>query len=778
MSLQWRLSPLEAGAHQRLRKPILMELKKEPSLRSTPIGLSFLILVPALAVSIVVFIVFHFWSDRMSVHWEIEQLRSHLQAFSSSQANELGDLIQSSDWEVIDKLLGTYTFERDFLSAALYDADGNLSASVRGTVPAGHFDTYASSQEISSQVITLDGKGTGRSLGRLEMVYHDANVRQDVAARRWINFQALSLLLLVAGTVTGFTVTLWIGLPLKRLAEALGRNGSGRGRAPIPPGGRSVVGTVMIACRRLVAELEERTGRVERIEGELRSEHIRRREAEDRYRSILNNATEGIFRIVREGRLLAVNPAAARILGYETPEELLEISDVPGQLQVDPRRRNELRRLIQERGAVREFELQVIRKDGRPAWIALNMAAVHDERGEFLYYEGSARDATVRKSLESKLVQAQKMEAIGTLAGGVAHDFNNILAAIMGFTELASIKTTDADVRNHLNQVLLSSNRAKDLVAQILAFSRRAECQSIPLDMREGVAEAVKLMRATLPSSIEIRTRFTSEPCSVLADAAQIHQLVINLCTNAAHAMKERRGVMKVGLDRVSVLPNADPRLTDLTPGPYARLTVSDTGTGIDPCIIDRIFDPFFTTKEAGEGSGLGLSVIYGIVKERGGAVTVDSVRGEGSFFAVHLPLTAEKAPLESTHADIPSCGSERILFVDDEKTLVSIAREALRNLGYRIVATESSVSALEMFTTAPGQFDLLITDMTMPDMTGMDLAKKVLRVRPEIPIILCTGYNELVTEEDAKGLGIREFLMKPVTTAELTAAIRRLMDR
>ena len=595
---------------------------------------------------------------------------------------------------------------------------------------------------------------------------------------RAINIAALSLLVLIAGAAGGLGVFLWMGLPLRCLAKSFNRTSHGGFKEPIPGGGRGVVGTVVAAFNGLLAEMKERVGELERIGTELRLEHIRRREAEENCRNMFNNTTEGIFRIVREGRLLAVNPTAARVLGYETPEELLEISDVFTQLQVDPGRRDELRRLIGERGSVQDFELEIIRKDGRSAWLTLNMVAVCNEEGEFLYYEGSARDITDRKSLESKLLQAQKIEAIGTLAGGVAHDFNNILAAIMGFTELAACKATDTEVRDYLDQVLRSSLRAKDLVAQILAFSRKADYQTTFVDMREEVEEAVKLMRATLPSSIEIRTRFTSEPCSVPADAAQIHQLVINLCTNAAHAMKERRGLMEVGLDRADSLPNADSRLSDLAPGPYARLTVSDTGTGIDPSIMERIFDPFFTTKEAGEGSGLGLSVIYGIVKERGGTITVDSIPEEGSLFTVHLPLTAGKTPPESRPAEIPSCGSERILFVDDEETLVGIARDTLRNLGYQVVATESSIRAMEMFNAAPGRFDLLITDMTMPGMTGMDLAKQALRIRPDIPIILCTGYNELVTEGEAKELGIREFLMKPVTTAELSAAIRRLLDR
>ena len=499
--------------------------------------------------------------------------------------------------------------------------------------------------------------------------------------------------------------------------------------------------------------------------------------AEEEYRSIFENSIAGIFRTSPEGRVLSANPAFARIFGYDTPEETLKLSDLGRQLYVDPERRMELWRLAEELDVVREFEVKARRKDGNTAWVTLNARAIRDESGSIAYLEGSAVDITNRKALESRLLQAQKMEAVGVLAGGIAHDFNNILAAIMGYADLLKARIEEKDLHHFLEQILMSCDRAKNLVTQILTFSRKTEQEMKSLDLGPLVKESLKLLRATLPTTIEIRSDIGPGLHTVLGDATQMHQVLINLCTNGAHAMRERGGFLDVSLEHVDFKLESVPVHPELGSGRYVRLVVSDTGTGIPPDIMNRIFDPFFTTKKRGEGTGLGLSVVYGIIKERSGAITVESEPGVGSTFSVYLPSAGNDYESKSERDEAIPRGSERVLFVDDEGMLVEMVRETLRELGYRVVATDSSVKALRVFHAHPDRFDLLVTDMTMPGMTGVDLAEEVMKIRPNFPVILCTGFSQNVSEQQAKSLGIREFIMKPVTMADLARAIRRALD-
>ena len=502
------------------------------------------------------------------------------------------------------------------------------------------------------------------------------------------------------------------------------------------------------------------------------------RQAEEKYRSIFENAVMGIFQTTRDGRIISANPAFARILGYDSPKELIyKITDISRQIYVNPERWAELLHLVEERGAVKDYEIQYRRKDRSIGWSTFNIHAVCDKDGTFLYYEGTIQDITERKLLESRLLQSQKMEAIGTLAGGIAHDFNNILAAIIGYSEMTKGKLQQMELHRYLEHILLASHRAKDLVAQILTFSRHADKELKPVNIKALTGEALKLLRATLPSTIEIRPEIDKRVGDILADPTQLHQVLINLCTNASHAMRERGGVLDVSLDNVEITPDSSLIHPDLNPGLYVKLIVRDTGTGISPAIIDRIFDPFFTTKEKGEGTGLGLSVVYGIAQKYGGTVIVHSNPGEGSTFHVYLPGIEHSAELKAEPVDFIPGGSERILIVDDEELLVGMSREMLEGIGYRITATTSSVNALEMFLSRPERFDLVISDMTMPGMTGKELAKEFLKIRPDIPIILCTGFSDLMTEEDAKSLGIREFLMKPISIRELTRVVRKALD-
>ena len=333
-------------------------------------------------------------------------------------------------------------------------------------------------------------------------------------------------------------------------------------------------------------------------------------------------------------------------------------------------------------------------------------------------------------------------------------------------------------MQRYLEQILLSCDRAKSLVGQILTFSRVTEQERKPIDMASLIREGLKLLRASLPSTITFRQKIAPGAYAVLANPTQIHQVLMNLCTNAAHAMRERGGVLEVTLDTVVITPQSMPFNVDLNPGLYVMLTVSDTGTGMAPEIMNRIFDPFFTTKTTGEGTGLGLSVVYGILKGCGGAVTVRSEPGVGSFFSVYLPASVNTAEVTVDNARPIPGGKDRILFVDDEEILVEMSKEMFEDLGYQTTVTTESTKALELFRSRPDQFDLVITDMTMSAMTGIDLSKEILKLRPDIPIILCTGFNELISEEKAMALGIQGFAMKPFNLRSIADLIRKTLDR
>jgi PAS domain S-box-containing protein len=380
-----------------------------------------------------------------------------------------------------------------------------------------------------------------------------------------------------------------------------------------------------------------------------------------------------------------------------------------------------------------------------------------------------------RAKLEAQLRQAHKMEAIGTLAGGIAHDFNNILGIIMGYAELALLKISGDDpLTENLQQVIRASHRAKDLVKQILTFSRQSEYTPQPLQPALIIKEVLKMLRASLPSAIEIRSNLTSNSL-VEADPTQIHQVIMNLCTNAGHAMRENGGILEVSLRDVEFRDSS--HHPDLFPGSYVQLSISDTGHGMTPEVRERIFEPFFTTKGIGEGTGLGLSVVHGIIKSYQGAITVYSEPGQGTTFNIYLPRLEDRISPETQAVIFFPGGKERILFVDDEEALAELGRQALEHLGYAVVSRCSSVEALKAFAAQPEHFDLVITDQTMPQMTGTKLAQELLRLRPDLPIILCTGFSESISAERAKEIGIKDYIMKPLVISELAKTIRRVLD-
>ncbi len=384
-----------------------------------------------------------------------------------------------------------------------------------------------------------------------------------------------------------------------------------------------------------------------------------------------------------------------------------------------------------------------------------------------------------RQKLEERLRHLQKMEAIGLLAGGIAHDFNNLLGALMGYTELAVMDIPDGSpTKSYLMKVLSVAEQAKNIIKQILTFSRKQEEEKTLIYLSDVVKEALILLRSTLPATIEIRPELEEGLLPIIANPTQISQVIINLCSNAAYAMREKGGILRIALKEVVI--DADGTNSPvMAPGKYQLLSTSDTGTGIPPEIMKRIFEPYFTTKKQGEGTGMGLAMVHGIVHSHGGDITVSSEPGIGTTFQVYLPVTGEEpatVPGKPQSQPLPG-GNERILFVDDEDTLVDIWERMLTKLGYRVVTRTNCLEALEMFRSDPDRFDLVITDQTMPHMTGIRFTVELKAIRPDIPVILCTGFSEEIDEENYKTRGVSGFVMKPIVLEKIARTIRRVFE-
>jgi two-component system, cell cycle sensor histidine kinase and response regulator CckA len=508
------------------------------------------------------------------------------------------------------------------------------------------------------------------------------------------------------------------------------------------------------------------------------------RESEERYRVLVEDSVMGFYQVEKQGGYRLVNRRMADILGYASPEEFLADIDNAAKLYARPEERFSILQQVDDKGFVEGVELEFKKKTGGTGWVKINTRLTTDRDGTAIY-EGTLEDITGQKLMEAEhkrwedqLQQASKMEAIGTLAGGIAHDFNNILTPIIIQSELALMDVEDDNpVWFSLQEVKKAGHRAKDLVKQILTFSRQTEQQPVPLRATPIIKEAIKLLRSSLPATVDIRLDIQGGEDTIMADPTQIHQVLMNLCTNAAHAMKEKGGILNIALCALGENPGITDRYPGLGPGPYLKLTVSDTGHGIPAELRDRIFDPFFTTKGRAEGTGMGLAVVHGIVKGYGGEISVESEPGKGAAFNVFIPQVKVPVSDESGIAEIIPHGVERVLIVDDEKIMVDTLQSLLNRLGYKTASRTSSLETLELFRKKPGHFDLVITDMTMPNMTGDELAEKILEIRPDIPIIICTGFSERIDGETAKQNGIKALVMKPIVVRDIAHTIRKVLD-
>lgn len=520
------------------------------------------------------------------------------------------------------------------------------------------------------------------------------------------------------------------------------------------------------------------------IEKEIAVERKLQKEAlenEAKYRLLAENTIDCIWKVNMDLEFTYINPAVFHYLGY-TPEEFIgsRLLDHSPPEQIDKIKEiiaNALADLPDETATV--FEGNFYHKNGEEIPSEVIGKVLLDDKGNAIGLQGTTRDIRERKKAEKTLQQARKMEAIGTLAGGIAHDFNNILSPIIGFAELALDDIEEGSrLQDEIDTILKGAIRAKELVKQILIFGREQAQEFRPLRVQVVIEEAMKLIKSSLPATIKISQNIDMDCGLVMADYTQIHQLIMNLCTNAYHAMEETGGSFEITLGEMEARPDDVLNKFSLKAGRYVKLTVSDSGHGMEPEVLRRIFDPYFTTKESGKGTGLGLAVVHGIVKECGGELKVYSEPGRGSVFHVFLPLIdAKSAETHAVSLEKPEGGSERILLVDDEEIIVSVEKKILERFGYMVTGRTSSIEALATFSADPDGFDLVITDLTMPDLSGEVLIKELLKIRPDIPVILCTGFSDKWSEKDADIPGFKAFLIKPVVVDDLIGTVRQVLD-
>jgi signal transduction histidine kinase/ActR/RegA family two-component response regulator len=475
------------------------------------------------------------------------------------------------------------------------------------------------------------------------------------------------------------------------------------------------------------------------------------------FHAIAENSVDGILVLDDQGVILYCNPAALRLLNFGQNNPVGELFGFPAV-------------------AGESTDLDIFGRDGKK-YVEMRVAETFCCNNNKAYI-ASLRDITERKKMEEDLFQARKMEAIGLMAGGIAHNFNNNLSIILGNVELSQLQTHgQEDVTAFLADAKTAILRSRDLVQQILTYGRKSAHNQVPTVLAQVIDETLKLLRATLPSTVKLEQDNKPEykDISIMADASRIQEVLLNFCTNAVDAM-HREGTIKLSLEVAELSAQDIPAQFHCSPGHYAKLSTQDSGCGIAPDMIDKIFDPFFTTKELNEGTGMGLATVKGIIEQHQGLIKVKSTPGEGSIFELYFPLIEFRQRVSEKPIQHHSGGNERILLVDDEEMLGSVWSKMLSNFGYQVTTETSSLRALELIREKPEHYDLLVTDQTMPELTGKELAKEVMRIRPNLPIILCSGYSSRIREEEAEHLGIKGLLMKPLDLQELLQEVRRVL--
>ncbi|MBN1906937.1 MAG: PAS domain S-box protein [Deltaproteobacteria bacterium] len=604
-------------------------------------------------------------------------------------------------------------------------------------------------------------KGKDRLIGYVQITLGKEKLNEQLN-NLFIRSVIIAVIFFIAGFIFLYSAMKRFTKPLNRLTVAVKNVGEGKVVGEISVETKDEIGKLANAFNNMVESIRWREQAI--------------KESEAKYRTLFEESRDVIFLIDARGKFMDANQAAVDLFGYTKDEILEEGLDV---LFVQPDEFSNLKRSVDHDNYARDMEVRLKRKDAKQLICLLTLSVRRAEKGDIWGYQGIIRDVTHQKMLETQLMQAQRMESIGTLAGGIAHDFNNILSPIMLHTEMVMDDLpSDDPLLFNMKEILKAAERARELVKQILTFARKGEEEKIVIKSSMIIKEAINFLRATIPSTIKIKYEVKTEKDIVLADPTRINQIVMNLCTNAAHAMKEKGGLLEVILDHEEISNEIPKRFINLIPGKYMKLTVRDTGTGILPEVIDRIFEPYFTTKKFGEGTGLGLATVHGVVKDYGGDITVESKVGSGTEFHVYLPSVDAEMPGTGNEIDPDTLrGAEHILFVDDEISAVDISGRMLERYGYKVTGMTDSQKALEVFQQNPEEFDLIITDMTMPNLAGDALSVKVMAIRPEIPVILCTGYSDKINEEIAHKIGVRAFVMKPVIMKNLAETIRDVLD-
>ncbi len=519
----------------------------------------------------------------------------------------------------------------------------------------------------------------------------------------------------------------------------------------------------------------------------LRIEKERAEENEKKFSMIFNSTSDAIILVsIGTGSFYLFNRTACRMFCY-TPKRMERLTILD--LFAENEKKQILEKLLSssiDNGA-RLRHIEMVTSIGDSIYCDIRASVLEIDGNTYTII--TFRDVTElakaeqeREDVKLRLIQAQKMEAIGTLAGGIAHDFNNILSGIFGYSKLAGtyIKENNPEkALSYIDNILQSGQKAADLIRQILAFSRRSTPEQHPLTLSISVKETMKLLRSIIPTTIDIRLDIQSS-AKIMADPSKIHQLLMNLCTNGYHAMRETGGVLSVTLrDSDSKQYERIPELK-MENGKYILLEVRDTGTGIAKEIQEKIFNPYFTTKKEGQGTGLGLAIVLVVVQEHNGYIKLESEPGKGSIFRIYFPVVEKKHGNKSARDNIANpakSGTETIMIVDDEQMILDVTKEIIENMGYKVFSFISSEVALQAFEKEPYKFNLIITDMTMPQMEGDKLAVAALKIRTDIPIILCTGYSHKISEEKALKIGIRRYVEKPLITKELGMLIREVLD-
>ena len=547
--------------------------------------------------------------------------------------------------------------------------------------------------------------------------------------------------------------------------------------------------------RRLSQSLEKSAGLVDQLRNQIDEKEraqIDLMDSEKRYRIVAGNIMDIIWTSDLDLNFTFVSPSVTRLVGYETDDaighNILDTIFQKNRQSVQHLLATELKQAEIDGKRPKQsisFEMELPQKNGETIWTESRATFIRNDSGEPVEILGVTRDITLQKEaeeerrhLEIQIRQSDKLKSLGALAGGIAHDFNNILQAVFGYADLALVHTEDnAVAHEEIEQIKQAANRAHELVLQILMFGRQGEEEFHLVHLDTVVNEVLDLLRASLPSTIRIDKQVKGACDPVFADASQMHQVVVNLCTNAFHAMQETGGVLSVTLEPIHIERREASSYYNLSEGKYIRLMIRDTGHGLSPETAERIFEPFFTTKNVGEGTGLGLSTVHGIVMKHGGDITVDSTQGESTSFCVYLPVASGEVDSNTVPDETGAQGNEHVLFVDDEENLVALGDRALTHMGYHVTGVSDSRKALELFKAAPDKFQIVLTDQTMPNMTGTQLVSELQAIRPDIPVILISGYMDSIPREKALELGINTVLKKPVRANEISAAIRTLLD-